>query len=34
VQFCEGAFPQLMVRLGVTSQPAISVRRPVGEVLF
>jgi hypothetical protein len=34
VQFCDGTFPQLVVRLGVTSQPAISVRRPVDEVLF
>ncbi len=34
VQFCEGTFPQLVVRLGVTNQPAISVRRPVDEVLF
>ena len=33
-QFCDGACPQLVVRLGVTSRAAISVRRPVGEVLF
>jgi nitroreductase len=34
VQFCDGAFPQLVVRLGVTGQAALSVRRPVDEVLF
>ncbi len=34
VQFCEGAHPQLILRLGVTNRSAISVRRPVDEVLF
>ncbi|HET7017172.1 MAG TPA: hypothetical protein VFI65_24830 [Streptosporangiaceae bacterium] len=33
-QFCDGAYPQLVVRLGVTDRAAISVRRPVDEVLF
>jgi nitroreductase len=34
MQFCDGAFPQLVVRLGATNRAAISVRRPVDEVLF
>jgi hypothetical protein len=34
MQFCDGAYPQLVVRLGVTDRTAISVRRPVDEVLF
>jgi nitroreductase len=33
-QFCDGAYPQLIVRLGVTNRAAYSVRRPVGDVLF
>ena len=33
-QFCDGAHPQLVVRLGVTNRAALSVRRPVDEVLF
>jgi len=33
-QFCDGAHPQLVLRLGVTNRAAISVRRPVDEVLF
>jgi nitroreductase len=34
VQFCDGAYPQLVIRFGVTERAAISVRRPVDEVLF
>lgn len=34
VQFCDGAHPQMVLRLGVTDQAAISVRRPVEDVLF
>jgi hypothetical protein len=34
VQFCDGAYPQMLVRFGVTDQTAISVRRPVDDVLF
>jgi nitroreductase len=34
MQFCDGAWPQLVIRLGVTGRAAISVRRPVEEVLF
>src|SRR5712691_353527 len=34
MQFCDGAYPQLVVRFGVTNRAAISVRRPVDEVLF
>jgi hypothetical protein len=34
LQFCADAYPQMVLRLGVTSQQAISVRRPVEEVLF
>ncbi len=33
-QFSDGAYPQLVVRLGVTDRAALSVRRPVDEVLF
>jgi len=34
VQFCDGAEPQMLLRFGVTDQAAISVRRPVDDVLF
>ncbi len=34
VQFCDGAFPQMVVRIGATSDRALSVRRPVEDVLF
>jgi nitroreductase len=34
VQFCEGGYPQMVLRLGATGEQAISVRRPVEEVLF
>lgn len=34
VQFSDGAYPQMVLRFGATSQTAISVRRPVEEVLF
>jgi nitroreductase len=34
VQFCDGANPQMVLRLGVTDRAAISVRRPVDDVLF
>jgi hypothetical protein len=34
VQFCDGADPQMLIRFGVTDQTAISVRRPVDDVLF
>jgi nitroreductase len=33
-QLCDAAFPQLVLRLGTTSQRAVSVRRPVGDVLL
>jgi hypothetical protein len=34
MQFCDGAYPQLVIRIGATDRAAISVRRPVDEVLF
>jgi hypothetical protein len=34
VQFCAGAYPHMVLRFGVTGQTAISVRRPVDDVLF
>lgn len=34
MQFCDGADPQMVLRFGATDQAAISVRRPVDEVLF
>lgn len=34
VQFCSDAYPQMVLRFGVTDQAAISVRRPVDDVLF
>jgi hypothetical protein len=34
VQLSGGAHPQMILRLGVTSQAEISVRRPVGDVLL
>src|SRR5262249_31933325 len=33
-QFGDGAEPQMLLRFGVTDQAAISVRRPVDDVLF
>jgi hypothetical protein len=33
-QFCDGAYPQMILRFGATDQAAISVRRPVDDVLF
>ena len=34
IQFCDGTYPQLVIRFGATDRAAISVRRPVDEVLF
>jgi len=34
VQFCDGACPQMVVRFGATGDRAMSIRRPVEEVLF
>jgi nitroreductase len=34
VQFCNGAYPQMLVRIGATSDRTLSVRRPVEDVLF
>jgi nitroreductase len=34
VQLCDRAYPQLLLRLGTTGQAAVSVRRPVEEVLL
>lgn len=34
MQFCDGACPQMVLRFGVTGQAAISVRRPVDDVLL
>ena len=31
---CDGAFPQMVIRLGTTGQASVSVRRPVDEVLL
>lgn len=33
-QLCAGAYPQMILRLGTTSQTAVSVRRRVDDVLF
>jgi len=33
-QFCEGAFPQMILRFGTTGQAAVSIRRPVEDVLL
>jgi len=34
IQFCDGAYPQMVLRFGTTDRTAISVRRPVRDVLF
>ncbi len=34
VQFCDGTYPQMVVRIGATSDRTLSVRRPVEDVLF
>ena len=34
VQLSDGAHPQMVLRLGTTGQPAVSVRRPVEDVLL
>lgn len=31
---CDGAFPQMVIRLGTTGQASVSVRRPVDDVLL
>jgi len=31
---CDGAYPQMVVRLGTTGQASVSVRRLVDEVLL
>jgi hypothetical protein len=31
---CDGTFPQMVIRFGITGQAAVSVRRPVGDVLL
>jgi hypothetical protein len=33
-QFCEAAYPQMILRIGATSQHTASVRRPVEDVLL
>jgi hypothetical protein len=33
-QFCAGAYPQLILRFGATSQETVSVRRPMEDVLL
>ena len=33
-QLCDGAYPQLLLRLGTAIQTAVSIRRPPGAVLF
>ncbi len=33
-QFCDGAYPQMVLRFGATDQPSASVRRAVEEVLL
>jgi nitroreductase len=33
-QFCDGAYPQMVLRLGRTTGNTVSVRRPVEEVMF
>jgi hypothetical protein len=34
INFCEGAYPQMILRFGATDQTAVSVRRPVEDVLL
>jgi len=34
MQFCDGRYPQMVLRFGATGQTAVSVRRPVDDVLF
>ena len=34
VHFCDGASPQMVIRFGATGQTAVSVRRPVDDVLL
>jgi hypothetical protein len=34
IEFCEGAYPQMLLRFGATGQAEVSVRRPVAEVLL
>jgi hypothetical protein len=34
VHLCGRAYPQMVLRFGATSDTAVSVRRPVGEVLL
>jgi nitroreductase len=34
IQLASRAHPQMIIRLGVTSQPAASIRRPIGDVLL
>ncbi len=34
VQLCDGACPQMVLRLGTAGEPAVSIRRPVDEVLL
>ena len=34
IQLCDGAYPQMILRLGTTSQAAVSVRRRIDDVLF
>jgi hypothetical protein len=33
-QFCEGKYPQMVIRFGATSQETVSVRRLVEDVLL
>lgn len=33
-QFCEDACPQMIIRIGATSETAVTIRRPVGDVLL
>jgi hypothetical protein len=33
-RFCDGAYPQLVLRLGTIIQASVGVRRPVASVLF
>jgi hypothetical protein len=34
IHFCDGACPQMILRFGATGQTAVSVRRPVEDVLI
>ncbi|HET9896248.1 MAG TPA: hypothetical protein VFQ44_15070 [Streptosporangiaceae bacterium] len=34
MQFCDGSYPQMVLRFGVTAQPSASVRRAVSDVLL